>query len=726
MVLLDTLISARDGNPNHLAISQHVNKTTMATTTTTTANTTPNAPNLLTLVTDSESIVSSIDTLTSYLDSELAPSTVMGPAPAGDPVSFESIVPRLDQYLDEWLWITGIPPNQITPRHRDELRDLADTMVRRELALALKDYRRHLGQVKIPEGLRTIKNMVQKLKTDDSGVSRLQDKLTEAHRDLNTFKIAVSSSGAAQDADRESTVKQFHESVDFLTQRMKRIIKLRAKDVKIQDKMNQVSPDDDMTLSEIQSKQLKELSALKDIGDKSIAAEHKAIVQHFGGEVKSESAAKGDNVALKFQESTLVSSGGQYIIPHFLAWLCSRTNTYYPLVPYLKRISYDVDRKAQTHWLPPTKHDGYASVPSEFRPAYAEKAENLYRALQENLPKLVWAKINAPFRHGVNAQEHHDTISEGDGPSAYFALLSIYRLKGAAYIQERLDAVMQSPQLFRADRPQNKIPKLREDVQELIKLKKPISWQLAGKPIRTILISRHTFYVEPLLEFADTKIVNPEDSARDLDRMLTVINDTSEYIERQQGLAPSNKSWNANVAQCEWNGGSIAGNVIAANNVVNRGRGKGGKGKGPGSGKGKGTGSGNGKGGRGKGSKGGRTLHRNVVVKGDYAHPRCQVKGCPESVSHERFKLCNTHHNEAIRDGGIKLYDGTWWTANGKRLNDHLNSVVRAVNGFSAAITKNNKKLKLQPSDNDKDEAASQDFLSQVINRTVERSRTEG
>ena len=64
----------------------------MATTTTTT----PNAPNLLTLVTDSESIVSSIDTLTSYLDSELAPSTVMGPALAGDPVSFESIVPRLD------------------------------------------------------------------------------------------------------------------------------------------------------------------------------------------------------------------------------------------------------------------------------------------------------------------------------------------------------------------------------------------------------------------------------------------------------------------------------------------------------------------------------------------------------------------------------------------------------------------------------------------------------
>ena len=94
----------------------------MATTTTTT----PNAPDLLTLVTDTESIVSSIDTLTSYLDSELALSTVMGPAPAGDPVSFESIVPRLDQYLDEWLWITGIPPNQITPRHRDELRDLAE------------------------------------------------------------------------------------------------------------------------------------------------------------------------------------------------------------------------------------------------------------------------------------------------------------------------------------------------------------------------------------------------------------------------------------------------------------------------------------------------------------------------------------------------------------------------------------------------------------------------
>ena len=73
MVALDALISARDRTMNHLAISQHVNKITMATTTITT----PNAPDLLTLVTDTESIVSSIDTLTSYLDSELAPSTIL-------------------------------------------------------------------------------------------------------------------------------------------------------------------------------------------------------------------------------------------------------------------------------------------------------------------------------------------------------------------------------------------------------------------------------------------------------------------------------------------------------------------------------------------------------------------------------------------------------------------------------------------------------------------------
>ena len=44
----------------------------------TTTITTPNAPDLLTLVTDTESIVSSIDSLTSYLDSELAPSTAAG------------------------------------------------------------------------------------------------------------------------------------------------------------------------------------------------------------------------------------------------------------------------------------------------------------------------------------------------------------------------------------------------------------------------------------------------------------------------------------------------------------------------------------------------------------------------------------------------------------------------------------------------------------------------
>ena len=75
MVPPDTLISARDGTMTYLAISQHVNKITMATTTTTTAS----APDLLTLVTDTETLVSSIDTLTSYLDGDSAPRNLMSP-----------------------------------------------------------------------------------------------------------------------------------------------------------------------------------------------------------------------------------------------------------------------------------------------------------------------------------------------------------------------------------------------------------------------------------------------------------------------------------------------------------------------------------------------------------------------------------------------------------------------------------------------------------------------
>ena len=55
----------------------------MATTTTTTAS----APDLLTLVTDTETIVSSIDSLTSYLDGDSAPRNVMGPAAVTTTVS---------------------------------------------------------------------------------------------------------------------------------------------------------------------------------------------------------------------------------------------------------------------------------------------------------------------------------------------------------------------------------------------------------------------------------------------------------------------------------------------------------------------------------------------------------------------------------------------------------------------------------------------------------------
>ena len=67
----------------------------MATTTTTT----PNAPNLLTLVTDTESIVSSIDSLTSYLDSELAPSTKL----LWRTVRYENINPQAFISERDWL-----------------------------------------------------------------------------------------------------------------------------------------------------------------------------------------------------------------------------------------------------------------------------------------------------------------------------------------------------------------------------------------------------------------------------------------------------------------------------------------------------------------------------------------------------------------------------------------------------------------------------------------------
>ena len=585
--------------------------------------------------------------LHTYLGQEAAQNAVMGPAPTGEPQSFQGIEQRLGQDVDD-LFHTGLgleegeaqPPHFPSAERTAEAIQQLRCAVRREVDSALLQRQGEILQT-CTQGLTQIRNRVQTILDtgtgEDGGVAGLRTSLEDIAGEMKKYRLSTSS-----DINHESRLeaeKLFDESLNLLNAKLRAMQEADFRDAELQQKIDDCGSDDD--------EEATRLNRQASMNDKKRERALKAIVQHFGGDVRSLSGGKPEDIKLVIKESTLTKYGGQNIVPKFLAWIATHSDTYYVIAAYLRRICTDVDHEKQVHWQPPTKADRYAEVPQIHRRRYAEQSEKFYRKLQDIIPDDAWSHVTAPFHFGVNEQLEAPAVEEGDGPSALFALLSIYRMRGTQYIQSQLEIVLAGAREFCTGRPQNKISKIREALRECMRVGKPLSWGLTGQPIRRALTARNNAFLIPLMPFDDHKITRQEDCGTDLDRMLTVIEREANRLENDMHLPKSDRAWTASVALIGQQ--DVRDGFWQAKPFI-KGKGKGG-GKGRKGDKGKGKGSRPSDGGKGKGSKGGRG-------KGRRHGPRCQIQGCIEHCDKADHEICNTHFNEARQKGSITKRNG--------------------------------------------------------------------
>ena len=645
--------------------------------------------------------------LHTYLGQEAAINAVMGPVLPGEPQSFEGIEQRLGEDVDDLFHKgLGLEQGEVQPAHFPDADRTAEAIqqlrnaVRREVDSALLQRQDDILQT-CTQGLTQIRNRVQNILDtgtgEDGGVAGLRTNLEDIAGEMKKYRLTTSS-----DINHESRLeaeKLFDESLDLLNAKLRAMQEADFRDAELQQKIDDCGSDDD--------EEATRLNRQASMNDKKRERALKAIVQHFGGDVRSLSGGKPEDIKLVIKESTLTKYGGQNIVPKFLAWIATHSDTYYVIAAYLRRICTDVDHEQQVHWQPPTKADRYARVPQIHRRRYAEQSEKFYRKLQDIIPDDAWSHITAPFHYGVNEQLEAPAVEEGDGPSALFALLSIYRMRGTQYIQSQLEIVLAGAREFCTGRPQNKISKIRDALRECMRVGKPLSWGLTGQPIRRALTARNNAFLIPLMPFDDHKITRQEDCGTDLDRMLTVIEREANKLENDMHLPKSDNAWTASVAVIGkqdlrdgfWQAKSF------------------GKGKGKGGSKGR-------KGGKGKGSKGGRGKGREIAYRSHC--PRCQIQGCIEHCDKADHEICNTHFNEARQKGSITKRNGEVFTPRRpmKRTSLALDSDERSMlSGLTAAFKKHKKdKSTKQPEQEENDEEkAQQAFLGQIM-RGVSRS----
>jgi hypothetical protein len=187
----------------------------------------------------------------------------------------------------------------------------------------------------------------------------------------------------------------------------------------------------------------------------------KTILSYFDEQISSsltQGGTKRDTNDLVIPRD-LEKGRGQDLIDNLFAYLRNRASEYYVILPYLYRIGSDYDPTIGSYYKPPSFGDQYEGVNSELLAHYITQSQALYNEIKLKTPKHIMVKINSTFKYGL-----HDQLSArcsvGDGPTAYFSLLSLYRPSAAAYRDGLIETFNQAYTRFQKGDPKCEIGKL--------------------------------------------------------------------------------------------------------------------------------------------------------------------------------------------------------------------------------------------------------------------------
>jgi len=578
--------------------------------------------------------------------------TVMGPAVAGS----------LDQQqLSDRLIALGSSPAraasaEVKQAYMDKL-----TSVIQETAQAQADQAIKAAQDKATAAV-TVN--VQKVKDAvNATATRCEQDLKQA-QSINTTAGGVNS-------DPNRAVETFTNSIDTVTTIMRLIdgqeTRLKAVSVQLNSAYAELNPDGTGDTDRIDK-----LNKLRRNIQEQQKTMQSDIISHYDSAF-NQGKSKTNLIDLNIPKDVHTGKG-QQVIDNMEAYLRGRGAEYYAIIPYLHRISNDFNTAEGTYWVPPARrHKGYDAVNNTMRKAYADQSYALYHNIKEQLSTETYNRISSTYKYGVHEQKENRCES-GDGPSAYFALISLYKPIKAAHRDTLTEDFNTAWQHFTKGDPKKKIKHLRPKLVEAIQLRLQLNWSTTGKKIVQVLSRSDHVMAQELKQF-EKGPDRPEDTNVYLQNLFAAIE--AEADKATLTYQGEKKEWHASYAGaddkrlCRY--GAECTDALCtrshphghkrprSDHNSGKGKGKGGKGKGKGE-------KGKGKGGKGKGGKG---------------RPACEAEGCSQTTPHPSKALCTTCFKKVIDTGSIKKKDGTTFEFRDKS-NDSQDKQAKDSYGFSA------------------------------------------
>jgi hypothetical protein len=576
--------------------------------------------------------------------------TVMGPALAG---SLDS------QQLQDRLLEVGYPPARASSAedkaaYMKKLSDIMQKAMQEQTTQAFNAAQEKASQA-VTLKMKAIQDAV------NATVTQCEQDLQHA-KTLNTADEGVNSHNKA--------AVTFTDSIDAVTTLMRQVeaqeTRLKAVNMRINAAYSALNPDGTGDTETID----KQNTLRRNIQEQQTTLQ-RDIINLYDSAFRQ---AKGKTTTLLDLNipKDIHTGKGQQLIESMKAYLRGRAGEYYAIIPYLNRISDDFNAAEGTYWKPPARRNkGYDAVNNTLRKAYADQSYTLYHIIKEQLGTETFNRISSTYKYGMYEQKE-DRCEPGDGPSAYFALISLYKPIKASHRDTLTEEFNTAWQHFTKGDPRKKIKYLRPKLVEAIQLEMQLNWSTTGKKIVQVLSRSDHVMAQELKQF-EKGPDRPEDTNVYLQNLFAAIE--TEADKATLTYPGEKKEWHASYAgandrrSCKY-GANCTDALCTRSHPHGHKRPRsdfnGGKGKGKG-----GKGKGKGEKGKGKGGKGGR------------GRPACEAEGCSQPTPHPSKALCTTCFKKVIDTGSIKKKDGTTFEFKGKS-NDNQDKQSNDSYGFSA------------------------------------------
>ena len=440
---------------------------------------------------------------------------------------------------------------------------------------------------------------------------------------------AISTSTVNTTVDRQAAIDKFNDSTKLITDIATQMQTYDTTIQTISNQLDKIYTTQDTTDSTVGT-EINRLQTLRKNIQEERTNKQRTITEHFDGTNTTQSNSKKTLIELSIP-TDLQQGKGQKRMDNMNAFLRGRANEYYAVLPYLYRSGADVDYDTGTCYQPPVKRTSYIGVDDSYKQAYTEQATILYLLIKSLTPDNIMNKIRSTYKYGLNEQlQAHCDIN--DGPSAYFALLSLYRPVNSSHRDALMETFNSAWSYFTKGDYKRPIKHLRPKLNNAIELGLQLNWSTTGKKIVQIL-SRNDHVMAQELKQYEKGPTQPADTNTYLQDLFAAIEAECDKAVTIKGEAKNESNWHANLAH--------------ADHQFDYSYSKG-KGSGKGSGKSKGKSKGKSSKGKGKGKSGGK------------GRPICCAEGCQQHTPHSSKALCTTCFKKLLDNGSsITKKDGT-------------------------------------------------------------------